>query len=127
MSEVLQRLREARARALAPEATSNQTPVFVLEDAIPQPPPLLGEEPEVEDRPDPRWQPFQWKATARFLKRCSPLAHRPMVGRCALCGDIFPCPGGNCGHLDCADPSVAGLDCPGNGTALPECVSHGVA
>lgn len=64
---------------------------------------------------DTRWTPFKPNQ-----RKCRPNKHSPEIGRCTLCGDVFPCPSGNCGHFDCADPSLVGLDCKGNGTELPE-------
>lgn len=61
------------------------------------------------------WVPFKPNQP-----KCTPGTCKPPVGRCLSCGDLFPCPSGNCGHADCADPSRSGLDCPGNGTTLPE-------
>jgi hypothetical protein len=85
---------------------------FTLEDSIPLPASEPGEiAPEQEDT---RWQPFQWKSTRQFHHKCANNVHRPMVGRCELCGDVFPCPSGNCGHWDCAAE--------GSGTAVPEFV-----
>lgn len=81
----------------------------------------IAPEPEVEDLPDPKWKPFIWRATTRFPKKCALGACRPQIGKCELCGDVFPCPSGFCGHADCADPrNVADLDCDGNGTPVPD-------
>jgi hypothetical protein len=103
---------------------------FELEDDIPAPDDdedkiVIAPEPEIEDVPDPRWQPFIWHATDRYKRKCTNNAHRPAIGKCVLCGDEFPCPSGNCGHADCADPSLAGLDCLGNGTETPEWLQVG--
>lgn len=82
---------------------------FKIEMGIPLPPP----EPEDEDASPTQWQPYR----VRGKSRCRPNgACSPAIGKCDTCGDIFPCPSGNCGHWDCADPSMVGLDCPGNGT-----------
>lgn len=92
--------------------------------------PIPESEPEFEDPTlndvvelrleDTRWTPFK-----PHQKKCRPNKHFPEIGRCLSCGDVFPCPSGNCGHFDCADPSLLGLDCKGNGTALPEEFSCG--
>src|SRR5690349_7457922 len=67
---------------------------------------------------DSQWQPYK-----PHKKKCRAKDHWPMIGKCSKCGDVFPCPSGNCGHFDCANPSLAGLDCPGNGTAVPELIN----
>lgn len=64
---------------------------------------------------DTRWTPFKPNQ-----RKCRSDRHSPEIGRCTSCGDVFPCPSGNCGHFDCANPKLAGFDCPGNGTPLPE-------
>jgi len=81
--------------------------MFKIEDSIPIPEDTV-EEPS-------RWSPYKPNQS-----KCEADKHYPMIGKCTKCGDIFPCPSGNCGHFDCADPSLIGLDCPGNGTETPE-------
>jgi hypothetical protein len=96
---------------------------FKIEDDIPIP-----EEPEepdeiVIDEPEdilPEEEPSIWVPYKPGKRKCKNNAHNPMIGKCLKCGDIFPCPSGNCGHFDCNDPGLAGLDCVGNGTALPD-------
>lgn len=99
-------------------------PDFKIESDIPIPEAPEDESFEVEDTvlhlEDTRWTPFKPNQ-----RKCRPGKHSPEVGRCNLCGDVFPCPSGNCGHFDCADPSLLGFDCPGNGTELPEEFSCG--
>jgi len=88
---------------------SGQVPVSITTPI----PIVVQDSQEVEENSG--WQPYKPNK-----KKCRPDQHWPTKGRCTKCGDIFPCPSGNCGHFDCADPSIVGLDCPGNGTALPE-------
>lgn len=66
-----------------------------------------------------RWKPFK----ARSGRKCANDDHVPMIGTCRKCGDIFPCPSGECGHFDCANPELVGLECEGNGTETPEFLS----
>jgi hypothetical protein len=75
--------------------------------------PVVQEDPEVVE--EYTWVPFKPNK-----RKCRPEDHWPRTGCCEKCGDIFPCPSGNCGHVDCADPSLIGFNCKGNGTALPE-------
>lgn len=77
-------------------------PNFTVDAGIP-----LPELDDPEPIEDSRWVPFKPHKT-----KCRNDAHVPQVGRCIKCGDIFPCPSGNCGHIDCAEA--------GNGTDLPE-------
>jgi hypothetical protein len=95
---------------------------YKIETGIPIPEPVEGDDfddPSPVDETPPeensRWVPYKPNA-----RKCANNRHRPEAGKCELCGDIFPCPSGNCGHADCAYPSLVGLDCPGNGTELPE-------
>lgn len=74
---------------------------------------------EVDDSPTEE-TPSRWVPYKPNQPKCANNKHWPMIGKCEKCGDIFPCPSGNCGHLDCADPSLSDLDCEGNGTAIPE-------
>lgn len=71
--------------------------------------PSMGEETPVEEFS--RFTPFK-----PHQPKCGNGKCFPEVGRCAKCGDVFPCPSGNCGHFDCADPEAFGIDCKGNGT-----------
>ncbi len=91
-------------------------PDYLIESGIELP--EADEEDEVEE-PEvievSSWVPYKPNA-----HKCKPKDHIPQVGKCYTCGDIFPCPSGNCGHFDCADPGLVGLDCQGNGTAVPE-------
>lgn len=95
---------------------------FKIESNIPIPE-SEPDELEIEDLPPPeedsRWVPFKPNQ-----RKCANNKHTPMIGRCTKCGDIFPCPSGKCGHADCKDPSLSGLDCPGNGTDLPEWITE---
>ena len=76
----------------------------------------LALEPEIEPENTSRWTPFKPNQP-----KCHPLGScRPNIGRCNACGDVFPCPSGNCGHLDCADPRAFGWACDGNGTEIPD-------
>lgn len=89
---------------------------FKIDDNIPLPAAEPEEVlPEQEDQEASRWVPFKPNQP-----KCPGNTCNPQVGRCFKCGDIFPCPSGNCGHFDCADPSLVSLDCPGNGTETPE-------
>lgn len=94
---------------------------YKIDEDIPLPPEEEDEEieeiepPEIED---PRWVPFKPNK-----RKCRNDKHYPAIGRCLACGDVFPCPSGKCGHVDCADPSIAGLDCEGNGTPIPEWIN----
>lgn len=36
------------------------------------------------------------------MRRCANDKHKPMVGECEKCGDVFPCPRA-CEHLDCME------------------------
>ena len=87
---------------------------FKIEDHIPIPKQEELDEPEVVEEPS-RWTPFK-----PHKGKCQNDKHYPMIGKCERCGDIFPCPSGNCGHFDCANPALAGLDCEGNGTETSE-------
>lgn len=85
----------------------------------------------IPDEPDctpedilPEEMPSRWVPFKPHQKKCRPDKHQPMIGRCTICDDVFPCPSGNCGHADCADPSLSGLDCEGNGTDLPDFVKE---
>ena len=85
---------------------------YKIDDDIPIP----DQEPEeILPEEDTRWVPFKPNQPKCPGDTCS-----PQVGRCLKCGDIFPCPSGNCGHFNCADPSLENVDCPGNGTETPE-------
>lgn len=90
---------------------------FKLESNVPLPVTLACPVIESAEQFDPpsRWVPFK-----PHQQKCHNNEHMPMIGRCTRCGDVFPCPSGNCGHFDCADPSVSSLSCPGNGTETPE-------
>lgn len=93
---------------------------FKIESGIPIPdePDFTPEDIIPEEEPS-RWVPFK-----PHQKKCLNHKHSPAIGRCTLCGDIFPCPSGNCGHADCRDPSLSGLDCKGNGTDVPDFVKE---
>ena len=93
---------------------------FKIESNIPIP--EDAEEIEVEEPEDilPEEEPSRWTPYKPNQRKCPNNQHWPMIGKCQKCGDIFPCPSGNCGHFDCANPELAGLDCEGNGTEVPE-------
>lgn len=95
---------------------------FKIESNIPLPanPDPEATEFDVEDEPTSNQTTDRWVPYKPNQPKCANDKHWPMVGKCEKCGDIFPCPSGNCGHLDCADPSESDLDCEGNGTAVPE-------
>ncbi len=92
-------------------AAAKQVLVFEASPSVCPPVPDSKRTPDLSDNsasdPVDSWQPYR-----SHRARCRALDHVPMIGRCSKCGDIFPCPSGSCGHVDCADA--------GNGTALPE-------
>lgn len=49
----------------------------------------------------PEEAPSRWVPYKPHQRKCANDKHRPEIGKCDLCGDIFPCPSGICGHVDC--------------------------
>lgn len=121
MSKFLEQIRQAQLAAQAKRETPSETSTSEAaatpapaETPQPIPEPISSSE-AITSRVAPRWAPYKTNKT-----KCKATEHTPMIGKCVLCGDIFPCPSGACGHFDCARPEISGLSCEGNGTDLPE-------